>query len=285
MQRTFMVLYVVFGVCAWAPGAVAAGEAEKVSKPFEYAGYSSPKYSQCAVSQAYVATPDGEQLAVDIYVPADAPAGERFPVILQYTPYRRSTIDPKTGKVRDLLSSGTAAYFTSYGYAMVGADMRGTGASTGWLMDFIPELWQDGKTIVDWIAAQPWCDGNVGMMGASYLGWSQTATASQQPEALKCIMPAVIPLDGYTGEVYPGGIYLQIFLKSWSEWMYPVQRNFYLPDDGILRIGTGPLLEGGGHRLLVLCKKLQPGKDDREPAARERGEGGLVGVDRTLHVA
>jgi len=110
---------------------------------------------------------------------------------------------------------------------MVAADMRGTGASTGWYMDFMPELGEDGKELVDWIAAQPWCNGNVGMAGGSYLGWSQTATASHIPRALKCIMPAVIPLDGYTGEIYPGGIYLQGFLKGFSKFMYRMHRNYY----------------------------------------------------------
>lgn len=56
-------------------------------------------------------------------------------------------------------------------------------------------------------------------MSGSYLGWSQTATASHQPEALKCIIPAVIPLVGYTGEVYPGGIYLNGFMQNWSSFL------------------------------------------------------------------
>ena len=51
------------------------------------------------------------------------------------------------------------------------------------------------------------------MIGGSYLGWSQIATAGQAPKALKCIIPAVVPLDGYTGEVYPGGIYAQGMVK------------------------------------------------------------------------
>ncbi|UCH35851.1 MAG: CocE/NonD family hydrolase [Armatimonadota bacterium] len=206
---------------------------EKVSKPFTYSGYTAPQYKAIEVFAAYVPLSDGEKLAVDVYLPQDGPERTTFPVILGYTPYQRSSIDPNSGKIRDLTSSEEARFFLSYGYAVAYADMRGTGASTGWLMDFMPRIAQDGKELVDWIAAQPWCDGNVGMYGGSYVGWSQTAVASQKPAALKCIVPAVIPLEGYTGEVYPGGIYVQGFLKHWSEYMYPLQRNYYLPDVGI----------------------------------------------------
>ena len=88
------------------------------------------------------------------------------------------------------------------------------------------QICDDGKQLVDWIAQQSWCNGNVGMAGGSYLGWSQLCVASRAPEALKCIMPAVVPLEGYTGEVYPGGIYLYAFLQLWSGGQYLPLRNF-----------------------------------------------------------
>jgi len=218
-----------------------AGES-KVSRPFEYAGYTAPEYGSYDVQTAYVATADGTRIALDIYLPKDGPGTGPFPVIFFYTPYQRSKINPETGEVRDFTSSGMGMFFLSHGYAVVWADMRGTGASTGWLLDFMPEIWRDGKEVVDWIAAQPWCDGNVGMGGGSYLGWSQTATASQKPKALKCIMPSVIPLEGSTGEVYPGGIYLQGFLKLWSGFMFPAQRNYC--KDGCLP--TKPVIDEDG---------------------------------------
>ncbi|MCA9427377.1 MAG: CocE/NonD family hydrolase, partial [Candidatus Omnitrophica bacterium] len=147
------------------------------------------------------------------------------------------------GEIRSLASEGIAPFFTAYGYAVACADMRGTGASSGWLMDFMPRIAMDGKNVVDWMAAQDWCDGNVGMMGGSYLGWSQTAVASQRPEALKCIMPTVIPLEGYTGEVYPGGIYLQGFLNLWSGFMFQRQRNYFVPDGPL---PTKPVVDEDG---------------------------------------
>ncbi len=218
--------------------------AEKTSRPLQYSGYSSQEYQSLSTQSFYVPVSDGEKIAIDVYLPKEGPKNDSFPVVFLYTPYQRSTIDPKTGEVRDLTKDGIAPFFTSFGYAVACADMRGTGASTGWLMDFMPRISQDGKEVVDWMAEQDWCDGHVGMMGGSYLGWSQTAVASRKPEALKCIMPTVIPLEGYTGEVYPGGIYLQGFLKLWSGGMYHTQKNHYLPDKGARP--TKPVIDEDG---------------------------------------
>ena len=205
----------------------------KVSRPFEYSGYSSPEYKSFKTSSEYVMMSDGARLAVDIHLPADGPERAAFPVILEYLPYQRSTIDVDTGQVHDATETKEGRFFLSYGYALVLADMRGTGASTSWLMDFMPRLSKDGEQLVDWIARQAWCDGNVGMMGSSYLGWSQTATASRCPRALKCITPECIPLDGFTGEAYPGGIYLEGFFTRFCAFMKMINQNYNLPEKGI----------------------------------------------------
>jgi hypothetical protein len=217
--------------------AMAAGDppeaAAKTSKPFEYTGYSFPEYKSFKTTSEQVIMSDGAKLAVDIHLPADGPERASFPVIFEYLPYQRSTIDVETGRVYDITDTKEGKFYLSYGYAIVRADMRGTGASTGWLMDFMPRLAKDGEQLVGWIARQPWCDGNIGMMGSSYLGWSQTATASRCLRALKCITPECIPLDGYTGEPYPGGIYLEGFFTRFSEYMKLILRNYNLPDKGI----------------------------------------------------
>jgi len=178
---------------------------------------------------AYVPMRDEVRLAIDVHLPIQEGGPSCFPVLLEYTPYQRSTIDPKTGVVSDVTGSARGRFFLSHGYALVRADMRGTGASEGFMMDFMPQLAEDGKDLVDWIGKQEWCNGHVGMMGGSYLGWSQTATASQCPSALHCIAPAVIPLDGYSGEVYPGGIYLKGFMEGFSQWMALITRNVLKP--------------------------------------------------------
>jgi len=221
------------GNSAWAADVTPAAAVAKTSKPFEYAGYSFPEYKSFKTTSEQVIMSDGAKLALDIHLPAEGPERSAFPVILEYLPYQRSTIDVDTGKVHDITDTKEGKFYLSYGYAIVLADMRGTGASTGWLMDFMPRLSKDGEQLVDWIARQPWCDGNIGMMGSSYLGWSQTATGSRCPRALKCITPECIPLDGFTGEPYPGGIYLEGFFTRFCEYMRLILRNYNVPEKGI----------------------------------------------------
>jgi len=216
--------------------------AEKISRPMEYSGYSSHEWKGSVRSSEYVTMTDGTKLAVDIYLPSEytgsdtAPA--KFPVVLTYTPYSRGQMDPETGKVTTWFDSHIQ-FLASYGYATVVADMRGKGASYGWTLDFGPQIADDGKEIVDWIAAQPWSDGNVGMAGGSYVGWSQLASASRMPEALKCIMPMV---TGIANEMFPGGIYAYQFVQMWSAMVYVGQRNYFPP----FNYPTPPVIDEDG---------------------------------------
>ena len=205
---------------------------EQVSKPFQYSGYSSPQWEGFTRTAAYVPMPDGVKIAVDAFLPSgfkgEGKAPTKFPVIMQYTPYHRSMFDPKGGQ---FLLSPVQKLYLSLGYAYVGVDMRGTGGSFGWKMIMDPIIREDGKRIIDWIASQPWSDGNVGMEGGSYVGWSQLACASQSPEALKCIVPNEAGFDGFM--MFPGGIYSYAFLQYWSGMMYYINRNavptFWVP--------------------------------------------------------
>jgi hypothetical protein len=120
---------------------------------------------------------DGITLGTDVYLP-DGPGS--FPVILSRTPYCRSSL------VRQ------AAFFTSYGYAMVAQDIRGCFGSDS---VFEPLAWEehDGYASLDWIANQRWCNGRIGMCGASYGGIVQWYAALSGHEALRCIAPMVAP--------------------------------------------------------------------------------------------
>lgn len=153
------VLYLVLISCS--------GWVGKVSKPFTYSGFSTPEFSGFTKSSEYVEMSDGTKIAIDIFIPTGGPQRASFPAVLWYTPYQRAQINPETGEIRDLSHEDGATFLLSHGYALACADIRGTGISTGWLMDFMPEIWRDGKELIDWMAAQQWCDGNVGMMGGS----------------------------------------------------------------------------------------------------------------------
>lgn len=229
IRRTFVIL-VLWWAAILALLAISCSK-QKISDPVDYDSLT-PQWKGYERASAYVTVQDGTKLAVDYYLPSGylgtgVPV-KIFPVVFQYTPYSRGYINPVSGKV----IPGFARHsdlFLAQGYAVVIADMRGAGASFGWMLDYSPKLGDDGKEIVEWIATQPWCDGNVGMAGGSYVGWSQIATASRAPKALKCIIPSVCPLEGYTGEVYPGGIYAYAFLQMWSGYVYGYQRNFFPP--------------------------------------------------------
>lgn len=129
---------------------------------------------------------DGVTLSADIFRPDETKHGARVPVILVRTPYNKNQkgyIDP-------------ARYFAERGYAYVTMDVRGRGDSDGAFVPYRSEG-MDGYDAVEWCAAQPWSNGNVGTLGASYLGRIQWLTALQQPPHLKTMIVMVTPSDPF----------------------------------------------------------------------------------------
>jgi putative CocE/NonD family hydrolase len=247
---------------------LASTSTERVSEPFKYSGYSSAEYSSYTKTSIYVEMDDGVWLAVDIYLPASGPdnGSGSYPVVFQYTPYGRAYIIPeKMGLIEQIemrIGVGTAdnvwdranshdtvygssntivQTLLSYGYAYVCADVRGTGASFGVKQEFMPEMGTDGKKLIDWISAQAWSDGNVGMFGGSYLGYTQLAVAGEEPKALRAIFPEVVAMDGYSTEMRPGGVFCELYSTTGaSDYEY----NLYLPDD--YYYPTAPVVDEDG---------------------------------------
>ncbi len=124
---------------------------------------------------------DGTILYADIYRPDDA---EKHPAILARSPYNKSE---STSNV--LSGYMNPQKFVRSGYAVVIQDLRGTGVSEGEFYARRAEA-DDGYDTVEWLAARPWCDGNVGMYGLSHLGFTQWAAAKARPPHLKTICPA-----------------------------------------------------------------------------------------------
>ncbi len=97
-------------------------------------------------------------------------------------------------------------YFASRGYASVLVDRLGTGTSDGKERPaFDPGDGDDGVAVVQWAAAQPWCDGNVGMWGLSYGAINALRTASRRPPALKAIVAIMGMIDPERDFVHPSG--------------------------------------------------------------------------------
>jgi putative CocE/NonD family hydrolase len=141
---------------------------------------------------------DKVKLSVDIYQPKSS---GRFPALLVHTPYSNNS----AGYVQ------RAKWFARRGYAVVLSDCRGRYDSEGTWDPFDRRHKTDGHDLVEWIARQPWCTGKVGMLGASYSGWTQWWTATQAPPALKAIVPEAAPPDHFQNCPYQNGI-----LVSWA---------------------------------------------------------------------
>ena len=161
---------------------------------------------------AYIPVRDGTHLAADIYRPREP---GRFPALLSMHPYCKDIEDtlelgPRIGRMSAEFASveaGDHLFWARHGYAHVIVDVRGAGKSQGRHYGlFSPQEQQDGYDLVEWIASQPWCDGNVGMCGISYLGIIQYLVAAQQPPHLKAIFPHDAWGDLYRDILYHGGI-------------------------------------------------------------------------------
>jgi len=126
---------------------------------------------------------DGVRLATDVYLPV---RGRRFPTLLTRLPY------DETGD--ECLIPEIAGWFTERGYAVVAQDVRGKIRSGGALEPFRAEV-VDGYDTLDWIEAQSWCAGPVGMFGDSYYGWTQWAAAASGHRALRAVAPRVTSAD------------------------------------------------------------------------------------------
>ncbi|MAG00395.1 MAG: hypothetical protein CL388_04170 [Acidiferrobacteraceae bacterium] len=94
------------------------------------------------------------------------------------------------------------------GFAFARVDVRGSGDSEGVLSDEYAEVEiADGVQIIDWLAIQPWCDGNVGMRRISLAGNQHVARGRAAAPALKAIPPIAGSDERYSDDAhFIGGI-------------------------------------------------------------------------------
>jgi predicted acyl esterase len=232
---------------------LAAGSAQAAEQPVfpQRGAVSAPMYSSYERNAYYVPMSDGVRLAVTVYTPSNGPVAERFPVLLWYMPGHRESIDLANGRIVSAYPEQELRFFTSHGYALAVAEMRGSGASFGFReLDRGPQIGRDGKQLVDWLAAQPWCAG-VGMVGSSYQGFSQYATAAEQPVALKAIFPEIAGFDDYTSMFYPGGIANVALSAFASASIARDDLNYYQPAEARARLPSVPVIDEDGDGDLV----------------------------------
>jgi hypothetical protein len=156
---------------------------------------------------------DGVSLATDVYLTL---LGTQRPAILLRTPYGR----------RESSTAGVAYLFLLAGYVVAIQDMRGTGDSAGVNDAFVGEM-QDGYDTVEWVASQPWCNGEVGMFGVSALGIGAYLAAAARPPSLKTAVVGFATGDLYRA-LYPGGELRAEILDGWIAPQSPAYVNVVL---------------------------------------------------------
>jgi uncharacterized protein len=144
---------------------------------------------------------DGVKLATDLYFPVKR--NGKYPVILIRSPYKKE------------MSELDGTYYARRGYVAAIQDVRGRFASEGVWEPLVNEG-DDGYDTVEWLASQEWSTGKTGMIGASYLGWTQLLAAVRKPPHLTTIIPNVTPPDPFFNIPYEYGSF---FLQGAAWWL------------------------------------------------------------------
>ncbi len=138
---------------------------------------------------------DGTRLAARLWRPVGAEAAP-VPAIVETIPYRR-----RDGTLA--VDERSHPFFAAHGYACLRIDIRGSGDSTGSLADeYLTREQDDVLEVIDWLAAQPWCDGRVGMIGLSWGGFASLQVAARAPAALKAVIAIGATVDRYNDDVH-----------------------------------------------------------------------------------
>lgn len=181
--------------------ATATGQWQAYSRAEEYSG-------MVSLPREFIEMRDGVRLSAHITLPADAdgnPVDKPLPVILTQTGYNSST-----GGV-----TSANPYFVQRGYAQVYVDVRGTGNSEGVWEAWGPVEQEDYAEVMEWVATQPWSDGNVGTWGPSFMAITQLLTAQHNHPAHKALFAIVPPGDVYRDITFAGGQINGAFVPAW----------------------------------------------------------------------
>jgi putative CocE/NonD family hydrolase len=144
---------------------------------------------------------DGSWLAADLFMPT---AEGRYPVAIEYIPYRKDDLTVPTHYVEH--------YLAGHGYVAARIDCRGTGASPGAAFDeYTDREQEDAYDACEWLAGQEWCSGSVAAFGISYGGYTSCQLASRNPPHLKAIAPMYGFDDHYSDDCHYHGGQLRMY--------------------------------------------------------------------------
>jgi len=146
-------------------------------------------------SNVFIPMADGVRLAATLYLP-ETPGP--WPALVEAYPYRKDDISVWPDDYRRLRDEGD--------YAVCRLDTRGTGTSDGVAVaEYPPGEADDLCAVIEWLAAQDWCTGAVGMFGTSYAGFATLHVGMRPPPELKAIAPIYATDDRYTDDIHFGG--------------------------------------------------------------------------------
>lgn len=175
----------------------------------DYRNLSEPNYQTRRTNNVGITVRDGTVLLADLYQPD---AEGKFPALVSFSPYPRQIQD--VGAPLGFIEAGSTDFFVPRGYAHVIANARGTCGSGGTWTLLDGQEREDLYDLIEWVASQPWCDGNVGMLGVSYFAMAQLAAAVTKPPHLKAIAPLLTTDDLYEA-VSHHGLLNSGFISAW----------------------------------------------------------------------
>lgn len=193
-----------------------------------------PSYDgSTAQDNVQVTMDDGVIITLKLVRPTQAGkfSAEALPTIATFTPYNKNVGDTIP------LGGGINPYFLSHGYNHVLIDVRGTGRSGGAWDPFSARELQDYPQVLDWIVAQPWSNGVIGMWGISATATTSIFAASHGHPAIKAVFPIVPHGDIYRDVVFVGGQASVAFLPAWMSavtLLATVDPQFYAQPDQYL---------------------------------------------------
>lgn len=208
---------------------LASGQAKRISEFGRYEGFSEERFSEWVATSQYLEMRDGVRLAIDVVRPAveGKAVDEPLPVVWTHSRYHRNPgaimrmfagANARLPQIDSMVDTqGALQLLVRHGYVVAAVGVRGSGASFGRYEGlFEKKETRDAYEIVQWLASQPFCNGNVGMFGGSYLGMTQYMAASEMPPALKAIFPDVAGFDLYD-LIHAGGIFRDDMLGHWDD--------------------------------------------------------------------
>jgi len=180
------------------------------------------------IENEWIVLKDGTRLGARLWLPVAASTAP-VPVVWEYIPYRK----------RDFTRSWDDAWghqLAQYGVAYARVDARGSGDSSGVLVDeYLEQELDDGVEVIGWLARQPWSNGNVGMRGISWGGINTLQVAAKAPPQLKAIMPMCCTDTRFTDDAHFIGGALGLTNLQWGVSFKSVMAN--PPDPAI--VGDG----------------------------------------------